>query len=215
MDINGDKKAQLTQKRRQQILAVAKRVFARNGYRRTSIDHIVDDLGVGKGTVYRYFDNKKALFLAVFEDGMQQLRYNIRSNVDIVSDPAERIRAAIRTFLEFFDGDRELIEIMMQVRSEFKDYYMNFSRRLYSEYIANIQATLRLGIRMNQFRALDIEKTADAMSDVLTGTLQSFYTKQEPGLLLDRAEAITALILNGVKRESQDDLSCEGEKLNG
>jgi len=214
MDINGDKKARQTQQRRQQILEVAKRVFARDGYRRTSIDHIVDDLGVGKGTVYRYFENKKALFLAVFEDGMQKLRHNMRSNVDIVSDPGERIGAAVRTFLKFFDGDKELIEIMMQVRSEFKDYYMAFSRRLYSEYIANIQATLRLGIEMKQFRALDVEKTADAMSDVLNGTLQSFYTKQEPGLLIDKAEAITVLILNGVRRKSADELSCEGEKSN-
>jgi hypothetical protein len=67
---------------------------------------------------------------------------------------------------------------------------------------------------MNQFRDLDVEKTADAMSDVLTGTLQSYYTKQEPGLLLDRAEAITGLILNGVRRKSQDELYCEGEKSN-
>ena len=214
MDINGDKKARQAQQRRQQILAAAKSVFARDGYRRTSIDHIVDNLGVGKGTVYRYFENKKALFLAVFEDSMQQLRHKMRSNVDVVSDPGERIRAAIRTFLEFFDGDKELIEIMMQVRSEFRDYYMAYYRQTYSEYIVNIQATLRQGMEMNQFRALDVEKTADAMSDILSGTLQSFYTKQEPGLLLDRAEAITGLILNGVRRKSQDELSCEGEKSN-
>ncbi len=202
MSVNDDKKARQTQQRREQILAAAKRVFARNGYRRTSIDHIVDDLGVGKGTAYRYFENKEALFLAVFEDGMQQLRRAIRSKVDVVSDPGKRIEAAVRTFLGFFDEDRELIEIMMQVRSEFRDYYMPYSQQLYSEYIVNIQSTLRQGIEMKQFRAVDVEKTADAISDILTGTLQSFYTKQEPGLLIDRADAMTALILDGVRERN-------------
>jgi AcrR family transcriptional regulator len=214
MNVNQDRRTQQTQQRREQIIAAAKRIFARDGYRRTSIDHIVDDLGVGKGTAYRYFENKKALFLAVFETGMQHLRNTIRSKVDIVEDPDKRIETAIRTFLEFFGKDKELIEIMMQVRSEFRDYYMAYYRQTYSEYIVNIQTTLRQGVEINQFRALDIEKTADAMSDILSGTLQSFYAKQEQGLLIDRAEAIIALILNGVRIRSTDELSCEDEKLN-
>ncbi len=214
MNVNEDRRTRQTQQRREQILAAAKRIFARDGYRRTSIDHIVDDLGVGKGTAYRYFENKKALFLAVFETGMQQLRNTIHSKVDVVENPGKRIETAVRTFLEFFDGDRELIEIMMQVRSEFKDYYMAFSRRLYSEYIANIQTTLRLGMEMKQFRMLDVEKTADAMSDILTGTLQSFYTKQKPGLLIDRADAIATMVLNGVKIRSTDELSSGDENSN-
>jgi AcrR family transcriptional regulator len=214
MDVNEDRKARHTQQRREQILATAKRVFARTGYRRTSIDDIVNELGVGKGTAYRYFENKRALFLAVFEAGMKQLHEAIHSKVDVVEDPGERIKSAVRTFLEFFDSDRELIEIMMQVRSEFRDYYMAYYRQTYSEYIVNIQATLRRGMEINQFRALDVEKTADAMSDILSGTLQSFYTKQEPGLLIDKADAIAALVLNGVRRKTQDKLPCEGDKLN-
>lgn len=208
-----DKKNRQTRQRREQILAAAKRIFARNGYRRTSIDDIVNELGVGKGTAYRYFENKRALFLAVFEAGMQRLRNAIRLKVDVVEDPGRRIETAVHTFLEFFDGDRELIEIMMQVRSEFKDYYMAFSRRLYSEYIENIKATLRQGMERNQFRKLDVERTADAMSDILTGTLQSFYTKQKPGLV-DRAEAIAALVLNGVRKRPAGEESCESEKRN-
>ena len=199
MAVDEDKKARQTQQRREQILAAAKKIFALDGYRRTSVDKIVDELGVGKGTAYRYFENKRALFLAVFESGVRQLRENINSKTDVVEDPSKRIEAAVHTFLEFFDGDRELIEIMMQVRSEFKDYYMAYSRRLYSEYIENIKATLWQGMKMNQFRALDVERTADAVSDILTGTLQSFYTKQKPDFLIDRADAMTSLILDGVR----------------
>jgi len=208
------KKAQLVNRRKEEILTAAKRIFAQNGFRRTKIEQIAAHLSVGKGTLYRYFEDKKSLFLAVFEQGMVQLRQAMRANVEPIIDPKDKISAAVRTYFEFFESDRELIEILMQVRSEFRDYYMAYYRQTYSEYIVNIQATLRQGMEMNQFRALDVEKTADAMSDILSGTLQSFYTKQEPGLLLDRAEAITGLILNGVRRKSQDELSCEGEKSN-
>ncbi|MBE9536586.1 MAG: TetR/AcrR family transcriptional regulator, partial [Proteobacteria bacterium] len=41
--------------------------FTRYGYRKTSIDEIIKDAKVGKGTVYNYFKNKEELFKRVAE----------------------------------------------------------------------------------------------------------------------------------------------------
>jgi len=41
--------------------------FTRYGYRKTSLDEIVKDASVGKGTVYNYFKNKEELFKRVAE----------------------------------------------------------------------------------------------------------------------------------------------------
>ena len=51
--------------RRRQILAGAKRVFARRGYHDTNISHICDDLGIGRGTLYQYFASKRDVFAAI------------------------------------------------------------------------------------------------------------------------------------------------------
>src|SRR5438445_10456259 len=60
--------------RRRQILEGAKRVFAARGYHDTNISHICDDLGIARGTLYQYFDNKRALFSAIIEDLLARLR---------------------------------------------------------------------------------------------------------------------------------------------
>src|SRR5256886_16520870 len=60
--------------RRAQILAAAKRVFARRGYHDTNISHICDDLGIARGTLYQYFENKKALFSALIEGLLERVR---------------------------------------------------------------------------------------------------------------------------------------------
>ncbi len=207
-----DKKAQLVHRREEEILATAKRIFAQNGFRRTKIDQLAEELNVGKGTIYRYFKDKKSLFLAVFEQGMAQLQEKFRANVHSITNPQIKVAAAVRTYFEFFENDRQLIEILMQVRSEFKDDYRRVFLALYSDYIVRIQENLRNGVKMGVFRELDVEKTAEAMSAALQGVLQSFYVREfgqeiktsNPEKLTNRTEAVTALLLEGLlKRNSK------------
>ena len=206
-----DKKAQLVHRREEEILAAAKRIFAQNGFRRTKIDQIAEELNVGKGTIYRYFKDKKSLFLAVFEQGMARLSQTIKDNVAPITNPQIKVATAVRTYFEFFENDRQLIEILMQVRSEFKDDYRRVFLTLYSDYIVRIQENLRNGVKMGVFRELDVEKTAEAMSAALQGVLQGFYIREfgqeietsNPEKLTNRTEAVTALLLEGLlKRDS-------------
>ena len=53
--------------RRAQILACARTVFARLGFHGTNISDICAEAGIGRGTLYQYFDNKRDLFFAVVE----------------------------------------------------------------------------------------------------------------------------------------------------
>jgi AcrR family transcriptional regulator len=176
-----DKKAQLVHRRKEQILAAAKSIFAQNGFRRTKIEQISDSLSVGKGTIYRYFSDKKSLFLTVFEQGIDRLMKIVSGKTEPITDPREKLVAATRTYFEFFDNDRELIEILMQVRSEFKEDYHRIFLAMYSKYIAKIQENLQTGIQLGIFRELDIEKTAEAISSLLQGVLQSFYVRKLGG----------------------------------
>lgn len=53
----------LPQKKRQLIEGVAIREFGTFGYDKASINRIVDNCQIAKGSFYQYFDNKKDLFL--------------------------------------------------------------------------------------------------------------------------------------------------------
>lgn len=59
--------------RRVRLIGAASRVFARNGYEQSSMDDIAAEAGIGKPTIYRYFEGKAALFTAVFEDALDRL----------------------------------------------------------------------------------------------------------------------------------------------
>lgn len=50
-----------------QALDGARDVFLREGFEGASVDQIARDAGISKATLYSYFDDKEALFLAVLE----------------------------------------------------------------------------------------------------------------------------------------------------
>lgn len=198
-----NKKVQLVEQRNEQILAAAKRIFAQNGFRCTKIDQIAEFLNVGKGTLYRYFKDKRSLFLAVFEQGVGRLLKTIKANVEPITDPRCKLATAVKTYFEFFENDRELIEIIMQVRSEFKDDYRRVFLATYSDYIVKIQENLRTGIRTGVFRELDIEKTAEAISATLQGVLQSFYVREfGPEKMITKTEKEVAASYNSIELDN-------------
>lgn len=48
-------------------MAAAVREFARHGYKKASINTIVREAGIAKGSLYQYFRNKEVLFVFIFE----------------------------------------------------------------------------------------------------------------------------------------------------
>jgi AcrR family transcriptional regulator len=78
--------------RRKQLLLVARRLFAKEGYHGASIDDVIQKAGVARGTFYNYFDNKRALFQAVLEELFELVWQSVPP---IEVGPGQDVRAQI------------------------------------------------------------------------------------------------------------------------
>lgn len=58
---------------RQALLKAAKSLFCAKGYHQTLISEIVKEADVGQGSFYRFFEDKRACFVALMEDYLAQL----------------------------------------------------------------------------------------------------------------------------------------------
>ena len=59
--------------KRRLILKTAAKIFARDGYQKTTIDAIADALRITKPTIYYYFDNKEDLYFQITTLALQDL----------------------------------------------------------------------------------------------------------------------------------------------
>jgi AcrR family transcriptional regulator len=100
--------------RRQQILSVARDVFARRGYHQTTIDDIALQAGVARGTFYLYFEDKRAVFSDLIDRFASQLTMAI---VRIVTDDPQRpvvdqVRENIRAIIGTCLTERSMTKIL-------------------------------------------------------------------------------------------------------
>jgi len=87
---------------RARILEAGKRLFMRDGYHGTSSKKIAAEAGVAIGSFYSYFDDKKALLLALFDQHMQRVHDLVAERVAEAGAGllAEDGRGLIRTIVD-------------------------------------------------------------------------------------------------------------------
>lgn len=79
-------------KRREQLLDCALKLFARVGYARATTSQLAELAGVTEPIIYRHFENKKHLFVALIERTARQTLEHWNERLEGAADPAERLR---------------------------------------------------------------------------------------------------------------------------
>jgi TetR/AcrR family transcriptional regulator, cholesterol catabolism regulator len=99
--------------RKREILEVATRLFARNGYRGTSMRDIGEETGVLGGSLYHHIKSKDALFVELSEAALLAASDRIGEAVNAHAEPWPRFEAACRTLLEIqLDPDSLTLPLM-------------------------------------------------------------------------------------------------------
>jgi AcrR family transcriptional regulator len=89
------------QRRRDEVLDVAARVFAERGFEGTTIQDIADRLGILKGSLYYYIDSKEHLLYELIADvwtGALELLAEVRASED---DPVTQLRELVRRHVAY------------------------------------------------------------------------------------------------------------------
>jgi TetR/AcrR family transcriptional regulator, mexJK operon transcriptional repressor len=98
--LTADRIAPSWERKQEAIGRAALRLFARDGYERTSVDAIAAEAGVSKRTVYSHYGDKESLFLAVVRDTFGQMRARFREVLAGISleggDAAQILSAGVR-----------------------------------------------------------------------------------------------------------------------
>jgi AcrR family transcriptional regulator len=93
--------------REQQLLAIARRLFAHKGYDRTALRDIAEVAGITKAALYYYFPNKDALFERVVLESLQMLVDDVSAAVARETTPTARIRAFMEASAACIDYGRD------------------------------------------------------------------------------------------------------------
>lgn len=158
---------ELTQRRRKEIAAGACAVFDQRGYANTRIADISEHLGIGQGTIYRYFTGKEDLMDHIVSHAVRRILAAMRedgvgdSPIRTAAQFVDQITAVAHRLLDMAAREPVLVRVLLvQAQAARPDAIDNLTDQLAvttAEYLVS-------GVERGYLREdLDTAAVADAM----------------------------------------------------
>lgn len=190
---------------RADILQAAFVEFSERGYHQTAIADIATRLGIGHGTFYRYFENKRDILEHVIHDTALQLTAllaaeNAPTAVTTLADYAEQCRRIAARFSEFAQANPNMLRLVLleatSIDAEMTQRVFTLvdtSGHLTAAYLAN-------GVQHGFLRAdLDTLGTGHAIVGIImAGMFRLLVEPDNADVLKPYAEACVRLIIEGM-----------------
>jgi AcrR family transcriptional regulator len=194
----------LQERRQEEILDVAIKLFADRGYPNTDVQQVADVLNVGKGTIYRYFPSKEQLFLKAVRRGISILDQQMEQySQPVDGDPLLSMQLGIQAYLQFFKDRPEIAELLIQERAEFRDRvepaYFEIKCKSMEPWVEKIQGLIASG----RVRQVPVTRILDVLGDLLYGTMFTNHFSGRHKPVEEQVNDIIDVVFNGILTEPE------------
>lgn len=157
------------EKKRQEIIAVATRLFATRAFHEVRLEDVAAAARIGKGTVYIYFRSKEDLFLTLIREGFSQLVEGLRHEL---ADPTlsawARLERIVAGHVDFATRFPHLFQLMRAGIVPAEDVEL---QRLRRELATLVERTIRRGTRDGELSDPRPELTAQFVISFVRGAI--------------------------------------------
>ena len=99
--------------RRGEILTAARNVFARQGFRGTTIADIAEEAGIALGTIYLYYPSKEDVFAALNEELNQLIGQAMTEVPAVIASLEEAVKVRVSQVFEACAANRDLVRLVV------------------------------------------------------------------------------------------------------
>jgi len=144
--------------RLQKILYSARKVFSEKGYHRASVEDIIKEAGISRGTFYNYFKSKREIFGHLLGSLTGALTMNIqRVDVSPGAPPiVEQMMGNVERILSTLLGNLDLTKILLREAVGIDPDFDAKLNEFYEGILALIELSLKHGQEMGIIRECNI-----------------------------------------------------------
>jgi AcrR family transcriptional regulator len=184
--------------RREQLISVATKQFAKFGFDATTTDTIAKSAGVTEPILYRHFGSKQELFIAITREVSRQTLQHWKDLITPIDDPAEQLREIAREFPAHLKDHGDTYRVLHNALTTSRDRkVLAVLREHYHQMEDFFTAVIQTGIDRGVFRPINVKTPCWHL--ISTGLGYAVVTLNlSPFQTFDVEEAIE-FILRGLK----------------
>jgi AcrR family transcriptional regulator len=190
---------QMREATRRRIMHEAASEFARLGFDQANINVIAEQAGIGKGTIYLYFESKRDLFLSMLRSIAQDQLAVIRVTLAAEGTIRQRLERLFRAFAHLAEEQSDNFNVYMSALYGVNRAFQSEATRLLRDYVAVIALMLEQSQARGEIHCHNVEATA-LMVLSLTGSyvLSARVLGQSEHAIAQQAGHIADLLLHGI-----------------
>ncbi len=199
---------------RERILEAALDVFAEKGFHLATVDEIAERANLGKGTVYRHFANKEALFNELVRLRLEELERDANTVLDGQDDVLTMITKYLRIYFAFFDRNQRLYRLVVQegldVGRQVQDLYIKTVMRRIPVLKRKIYAASQQG----ELKDVDFQTVFYGVMGFVHGVIEKWLASDCSYSLVDELPVVVEVLFYGFVRDGHH-VELREEKGNG
>lgn len=194
--------AERNQVKRQQIMDHAKILFARFGYKKTTLDDIAKSMNVVKGTLYYYFPDKESLFSEIVKLETEQAIMRLEEAISGAPSAKQKFVNYIKTRALIIRDIAKKTNTTKEAFYEIHSILFSMATSYYPREQKIIAQILAEGAREGSFRKIEVGIAAEVISDSLRSQEVSWISDEE-SVLRKKIRATWNLFLRGIEVEHE------------
>ncbi len=184
---------------RTHIVGIARRIFTRYGFRKTTMEEIARASQMGKSSIYYYFKSKEDIFCAVVEFEAIMLKERLNRIINKDNSPSERLKAYILFRLHHVRTLENFYAALNEESLSHMGFILEIRRNFEVEEQELVSKILEDGMEQEVFQLSSSKIGAIAISTMMKGLELPLLLDQEHKM--DREELMEDLIrvlFNGI-----------------
>ena len=193
---------------KERILEAALEIFSQKGFHPATTDEIAERAGVGKGTLYRYFETKEKLFAELVRLRLEELERRAGSVMDGQDDVLTMISKYIRVYFEFFDGNQRLFRLIVQEQLELGEDSLSAYFRKVMRAIPHLKRKVYEGTQQGILKDVDFQTVFYGTMGFAHGVIQKWLARDCSYSLVDELPGVLEVLFYGFVKNAQK-IECE------
>ncbi len=190
---------QMREATRRRVIHEAASEFARLGFDQANINTIAEQAGIGKGTIYLYFANKRELFLEMLRYIAQSQLATIRTALAHNGSLQQRLECLFRAFVRLAEEESDSFNVYMSALYGVNRAFKDEAVKLLRDYVAVIALMLEESQVRGEIHCANVEATAlMVLSLTESYVLSARVLSQSEATMNVQAQHVAQLILHGI-----------------
>jgi AcrR family transcriptional regulator len=200
------RKERITKARREQILKAALSVFSTRGYGESTMADVAEAAGVGVGTIYNYYKDKRNLLIALIQQML--VSPDLIKIFDRMSEQpdGDLMESLIEERLEFgFTNAQKILFIFFEIQRDPK-LRRRYVREVVGPLLGRLEDYIRAQVKRGTFREIDEHIIARTMVGAIIGNMILYRLEQRDSPLKKAhvkaiAVELSSLFMSGLVRK--------------